>query len=54
MYQNEKNMFGAYRACKNHCFLQVIAKNSDWLIALLTPDLIGSSNYCGIGFSTVV
>ena len=34
--------------------LQIIARNSDWLIALLTPVVIGQSNYFGIGFSTVI
>ena len=34
--------------------LQLIAKNSDWFIALLTPVVIGQSNYWGIGYSTVV
>ena len=31
--------------------LQVIAGNSDWLIGLLAPAVIGRSNYFGIGFS---
>ena len=34
--------------------LQIIAGNSDWLFALLTPVVIGQSNYFGIGFSTVI
>ena len=33
---------------------QVIAKNSDWFIALSAPVLIGGSNYFDIGFSTVI
>ena len=31
--------------------LQVIAGNSDWLIALFAPVVIGRSNYFVIGFS---
>ena len=34
--------------------LQVIARNSDWLIALFDPVMNGGSNYFGIGFSTVI
>ena len=30
---------------------QVIAGNSDWLMGLLAPAVIGRSNYFGIGFS---
>ena len=33
--------------------LQVIAKNSDWFIALFAPFVIGQSNSSGHGFSTV-
>ena len=33
--------------------LHVIALNSDWHIALSTPLVIGSSNYSGLGFTTV-
>ena len=31
--------------------LQVIARNSDWLIALFAPVMNGGSNYSGIAFS---
>ena len=34
--------------------LQVIARNSDWFIALFAPVVIGRSNYFGIGFSIVI
>ena len=34
--------------------LQVISRNSDWLIALFAPVVIGRSYYFGIGFSTVI
>jgi len=34
--------------------LPVIARNSDWFIALFNPVEIGQRNYFGIGFSTVV
>ena len=30
--------------------LEVIARNSDWFIALLAPVVIGRNNYVGIGF----
>ena len=30
--------------------LQVIARNSDWFIALFAPNVIGRSDYFGIGF----
>ena len=30
--------------------LQVIARNSDWFIAMFAPVVIGRSNYFGIGF----
>ena len=33
--------------------LQVIVRNSDWLIVLVAPVVIGRSNNFGIGFSTV-
>ena len=32
--------------------LQVIARNSDWFIALFAPVVVGHSYYFGIGFST--
>ena len=32
---------------------QVIARNSDWFIALFAPVVIGWSNNFGFGFSTV-
>ena len=34
--------------------LQVIARNSDWFIALFAPVVIGQSNNFGFGFSTVI
>ena len=34
--------------------LQVIARNSDWFIALFAPVVIGRSNNFGIAFSTVI
>ena len=34
--------------------LQVIARNSDWSIALFASVVIGRSNYFGIGFATVI
>ena len=34
--------------------LQVIARNSDWFMALFDLVVIGCSNYFGIGFSTVI
>ena len=34
--------------------LQVIARNSDWFIALFAPNVIGRSDYFGIGFSTAI
>ena len=34
--------------------LQVIARNSDWFIALFAPAVIGRSNSFGFGFSTVI
>ena len=34
--------------------LQVIARNSDWFIALSAPVVIGRSNCFGFGFSTVI
>ena len=34
--------------------LQVIASNSDWLITLSAPVVIGRSNYFGFGVSTVI
>ena len=34
--------------------LEVIARNYDWLIALLAPVVIGRSNCFGFGFSTVI
>ena len=34
--------------------LQVIARNSDWFIALFAPVVIGRSNCFGFGFSTVI
>ena len=35
--------------------LQVITRNCDWFIALFASELmISRSNYCAIGFSTVV
>ena len=34
--------------------LQVIARNSNWFIALFAPFVIGRSNICGIGFWTVI
>ena len=34
--------------------LQVIAKNSNWSIALFAPFVIGRSNNSGIGFWTVI
>jgi len=34
--------------------LQVIAKNSDWFIALFAPLVIGLRYYLGFGFSTVI
>ena len=34
--------------------LQVIARNSDWFIALFAPVVIGGSNNIGFGFSTVI
>ena len=34
--------------------LQVIARKSDWFIALSAPAVIGRSNCFGFGFSTVV
>ena len=34
--------------------LQVIARNSDWFIALFVPVVIGQSDYFGFGFSTVI
>ena len=33
--------------------LQVIVRNSDWLIVLFAPVVIGRSKNFGIGFSTV-
>ena len=49
---------------KNHIFprefsttlskLQVIAKNSNWFIALFSGFVIGRSKHFGIGFSTVI
>ena len=30
--------------------LQVVGRNSDWLIALFAPVVIGLSNYFSIGF----
>ena len=33
---------------------QVIARSSDWFIALFAPVVIGGSNYFGTGFSTVI
>lgn len=32
----------------------VIARNSDWFIALFAPDVIGRSKHFGICFSTVI
>ena len=34
--------------------LQVIARNSDWLMALFVPVVIGRCNCFGFGFSTVI
>jgi len=34
--------------------LQVIARNSDWFLALFLPVVIGQSDYFGFGFSTVI
>ena len=34
--------------------LMVVARNSDWFIALLAPVLIGRSYYFDFGFSTVI
>ena len=34
--------------------LQVIARNSDWFMALFVPVVIGRSNCFGFGFSTVI
>mgnify|MGYP006862608481 CR=1 FL=1 len=34
--------------------LQVIAKDSDWFIALFAPVVIGQCNYFGIRFSIVI
>ena len=34
--------------------LQVIARNSDWFIALFAPNVIGRVDYFGIGFSTAI
>ena len=34
--------------------LQVIARNSDWFIALFAPVVIGRNNYFGTGFSIVI
>ena len=34
--------------------LQVIARNSDWFIALFAPVVIGRSNCHGFGFSTII
>jgi len=33
---------------------QVIARNSDWFMALFVPVVIGRSDYFGFGFSTVI
>ena len=38
----------------SRAFEQVIARNSDRLIALFAPVLIGRSDYIVIGFSTVI
>ena len=40
-----------YRALSK---LQIIARNSDWFIALFVSVAIGRSNYFGWGFSTVI
>ena len=34
--------------------LLVLARNSDWLVALFAPVVIGKSNWFDIGFSTVI
>ena len=34
--------------------LRFISRNSDWLITLLAPSVIGRSNYFGVGYSTVI
>ena len=34
--------------------LQTIAWNSDWFFALFARDMIGRSNYFGLGVSTVI
>ena len=34
--------------------LQIIARNSDWFMALFVPVVIGRSNCFGFGFSTVI
>ena len=34
--------------------LQVIARNSDWFIALFAPVVIGRSNNFGFGFTTII
>ena len=33
---------------------QVIARNSDWFMALFVPVVIGQSDYFGFSFSTVI
>ena len=33
---------------------QVMARNSDWFMALFVPVVIGQSDYFGFGFSTVI
>ena len=35
-------------------YLQIIARNSDWFIALFAPVVIGQGNYVGIAFSAVI
>lgn len=34
--------------------LEVIAKNSDWFIALFAPVVVGWSNYSDIGLSRII
>lgn len=39
---------------KTNRMLQVIARHSDWFIALFTPVVIGWSTYFGLGFWTII
>ena len=39
---------------KPFSYLQLIARNCDWLIALFAPVVIGRSNCFGFDFSTVI